>query len=81
MSSFKERNVECILAILKKQNPATTKEIMALRDLFPDLCAGCTSGGDVILAGKELVEQGIVEREWTSTGFVWKLMSNPDANT
>ena len=81
MSSFKERNVECILAILKKQNPATTKEIMAMRDLFPDLCAGCTSGGDVILAGKELVEQGIVEREWSSVGFVWKLISSPVEET
>ena len=81
MSGFKERNVECILAILKKQNPATTKEIMALRDLFPDLCAGCTSGGDVILAGKELVEQGIVERAWSSTGFVWKLIAHLDEDT
>ncbi|MHA2357498.1 MAG: hypothetical protein ACXABK_01855 [Candidatus Heimdallarchaeaceae archaeon] len=78
MSDFKERNLQCIIAILKKQNPATTKEIMAMRDLFPDLCAGCSSGGDVILAGKELVEQGIVERKWTSAGFAWKLISDID---
>ena len=78
MSEFKERNVECVIAILKKKNPATTKEIMAMRDLFPDLCAGCSSGGDVILAGKQLVEDGIVERKWTSEGFAWKLLSVPE---
>ncbi|MHA1396237.1 MAG: hypothetical protein ACTSSG_02205 [Candidatus Heimdallarchaeaceae archaeon] len=76
MSEFKDRNIQCILAILKKQNPATTKEILALRDLFPDLCAGCSSGGDVVLAGKELVEQGLVKRKWTSEGFEWTLIES-----
>jgi len=51
---------------------------MAMRDLFPDLCAGCSSGGDVILAGKQLVEEGIVQRKWTNEGFEWKLISDPD---
>ena len=78
MNDFKERNVLCVLEILKKKNPATTKDIMALRDLFPDLCAGCSSGGDVILAGKHLVEEGIVQRKWTSEGFEWKLVSKPN---
>jgi len=76
MSDFRKRNTECILAILKKQNPATTKEILAMTDLFPDLCVGCSSGGDVILAGKELVDQGVLEREWTSKGFAWKLLED-----
>ncbi|MHA1708047.1 MAG: hypothetical protein ACTSYV_03060 [Candidatus Heimdallarchaeaceae archaeon] len=76
MSEFKDRNIQCIMAILKKQNPATTKEILALRDLFPDLCAGCSSGGDVVLAGKELVEQGLVKRKWTSEGFEWTLIES-----
>ena len=76
MSDFRKRNIECILAILKKQNPATTKEILAMTDLFPDLCVGCSSGGDVILAGKELVDQGILEREWTPKGFAWKLLED-----
>jgi len=74
MSEFEERNIECVLTILKEKSPATTKEIMAMRDLFPELCAGCSSGGDVILAGKQLVEQGVVERKWTSEGFAWKLV-------
>ncbi len=78
MSDFKERNVQCILKILEKKNPATTKDIMAMRDLFPDLCAGCSSGGDVILAGKQLVEEGIIQRKWTAEGFEWKLISDPD---
>ena len=79
MSEFKERNMDCVIAILKKKNPATTKEIIAMRDLFPDLCAGCSSGGDVILAGKELVEEGIVEKKWIpSEGFIWKLLKNPE---
>ena len=78
MSDFKERNVQCILEILKKKNPATTKEIMAMRDLFPDLCAGCSSGGDAILAVKQLVEEGIVQRKWKAEeGFEWKLLSDP----
>ncbi|MCG3258659.1 MAG: hypothetical protein H7644_02860 [Candidatus Heimdallarchaeota archaeon] len=78
MSDFKERNVQCILEILKKKNPATTKEIMAMRDLFPDLCAGCSSGGDVILAVKQLVEEGTVQRKWKAEeGFEWKLLSDP----
>ena len=78
MSDFKERNIQCILEILKKKNPATTKDIMAMRDLFPDLCAGCSSGGDVILAGKQLVEEGIVQRKWKAEeGFEWKLLSDP----
>lgn len=76
MSDFRNRNTECVLAILKKKNPATTKEILAMTDLFPDLCVGCASGGDVILAGKELVDQGIIEREWTSKGFAWKLLDD-----
>lgn len=74
MSQLKNRNVQCIIEILKQKNPATTKEILAMRDLFPDLCAGCSSGGDVVLAGKELVEDGFVERKWTSEGFEWKLI-------
>lgn len=78
MSDFKERNTKCVIEILKKKNPATTKEIMAMRDLFPDLCAGCSSGGDVILAGKQLVEEGVVTRKWTPEGFAWTLVSNPN---
>jgi len=78
MSDLTERNVQCILKILKKKSPATTKEIMAMRDLFHDLCAGCSSGGDVILAGKQLVEEGVVQRKWTVEGFEWKLISDPD---
>ena len=75
MGEFKERNIKCVIAILKEKNPATTKEIMAMRDLFPDLCTGCSSGGDVISAGKQLVEEGIVERKWIpSEGFSWKLL-------
>ncbi len=76
MSDFKNRNIECVLAILKEKSPATTKELLALTDKFPDLCIGCTSGGDVIMAGKELVEQGFVERNWTSKGYLWKLIND-----
>jgi len=78
MTDIKERNIECVLAILRKKNPATTKDILAMRDLFPELCAGCSSGGDVILAGKALVEKGYVERKWTPRGFIWKLIKDPD---
>ncbi|MHA1303250.1 MAG: hypothetical protein ACTSQE_04645 [Candidatus Heimdallarchaeaceae archaeon] len=77
-SDFEEQNINCILAILRKKNSASTKEILALRDLFPELCAGCSSGGDVILAGKKLVEQGVVERKWTSSGFIWELIYDPE---
>lgn len=76
MNDLNNRNIECVLAILKEKNPATTKEILALTDKFPDLCVGCSSGGDVIMAGKELVEQGIVERKWTSDGYSWKLLDD-----
>ena len=76
MSDFNKRNIECVMAILKEKNPATTKEILALTDMFPDLCVGCSSGGDVIMAGKELVEQGILERNWTSEGYSWKLIDD-----
>ncbi|MCK4971823.1 MAG: hypothetical protein KAS52_00755 [Candidatus Heimdallarchaeota archaeon] len=76
MSDFKNRNIECIMAILKEKSPATTKELLSLTDKFPDLCIGCSSGGDVIMAGKELVEQGLVERNWTSKGYVWKLIND-----
>ncbi|MHA1687025.1 MAG: hypothetical protein ACTSYD_11585 [Candidatus Heimdallarchaeaceae archaeon] len=79
MSDFKNRNVECVLAILRKKNPATTKDILAMRYLFPELCAGCSSGGDVILAGKELVDRGIVERKWSRDGFLWKLVRDPQS--
>ena len=78
MSDFRKRNIECILAILRKKTPATTKEILAMTDLFPDLCVGCSSGGDVILAGKELVDQGVLEREWTSQGFAWNLVNDKE---
>jgi len=78
MGEHKDRNIECVLAILRKKNPATTKEIMAMRDLFPKLCSGCASGGDVVLAGKSLVERGIVERKWSSIGFIWTLVSDPE---
>ncbi len=76
MSEFNNRNIECVIAILKEKSPATTKEILALTDKFPDLCVGCSSGGDVIMAGKELVEQGIIERNWTSNGYAWKLLDD-----
>ncbi|MHA1114621.1 MAG: hypothetical protein K9W45_08100 [Candidatus Heimdallarchaeum aukensis] len=76
-SGFEEKNIDCILAILREKNPASTKDILALRDLFPELCSGCSSGGDVILAGKRLVEEGIVERKWTNSGFLWELVHDP----
>ena len=77
-SDFKEQNIACVLAILRKKSPATTKEILAMRDLFPKLCEGCSSGGDVILAGKELEEQGIIEKKWSSSGFIWELVYDPE---
>ena len=76
MSDFNKRNIDCVMAILKEKSPATTKEILALTDKFPELCVGCSSGGDVIMAGKELVEQGILERKWTSEGYSWTLIDD-----
>ena len=76
-SDFTEHNLACVLAILREKSPASTKEILAMRDLFPKLCAGCSSGGDVILAGKELEEQGIIEKKWSAGGFVWTLVNDP----
>ncbi len=75
-NNSEQNNINCVLAILKKKNPASTKEILAMRDLFPELCSGCASGGDVILAGKKLEEQGIVKKKWTKSGFMWELVSD-----
>lgn len=71
-----ESNKQCFLAILQhSQTKLRTQEILDLTDTFPDLCRGCKSGSDVILAGMKLFKEGKINREIGKGGYYWSLIT------
>jgi len=69
-------NERCMLEILLKLGQATTKQILELKNSpeFRDICAHCVGSDDVMLTGKNLMAKGLVKREFTKEGFLWKLV-------
>ena len=70
-----QSNKQCFLAILQhSQKKLRTQEILDLTDKFPELCTGCKSGSDVILAGMKLLKEGKINREIGKGGYYWFLV-------
>ena len=70
------KNEECFIAILKSEPiPLKTEEILEKTELYPNLCSGCKSGNDVILAGQKLLKKGVIKREIGKGGFRWSLVT------
>jgi predicted RND superfamily exporter protein len=69
-------NERCMIEILLKVGQATTKQLLELKNApeFKDICAHCVGSDDVMLTGKNLMEKGVVKREFTKEGFLWKLV-------
>lgn len=70
------KNEACFLYILDQHgNDLSTKQILDFAKLYPDLCYGCTSGSEVIMAGMSLMKKQQVERNIAKGGFRWSLMT------
>jgi hypothetical protein len=71
----KNQNLDCLLAILTNHGPSLrTEEILKYAKKYPELCKGCSSGTEIILAGKTLVKQNKISRNVARGGFVWTIL-------
>jgi len=68
-------NERCMIEILLKVGQATTKQLLELKNSpeFKDICAHCVGSDDVMLTGKNLIEKGVVVREFGASGYIWSL--------
>ena len=67
-------NQQCVITILRDHgDQLTTSQILDYTKNYPDLCRGCSSGTQVISAGIQLMEMGLIKREIGKGGFKWSL--------
>jgi hypothetical protein len=67
----------CILSILRKENPASTKRIIELASTpeFEKKCRDCRSGVQVYETAMKLYRAGRLRREAAAGGFIWALVN------
>jgi hypothetical protein len=65
----------CVLAILRKESPATSSRIIELAstDEFKTICGDCKSGIEVYETAIRLYRTGLVSRKPGPGGFLWTL--------
>jgi hypothetical protein len=65
----------CVLTILRKENPASTKRIIELASTgeFRELCRDCKSGVEVYETATKLLHAGLIQRHPGRDGFVWSI--------
>ena len=66
----------CVLKILRKENPASTKRIIELASTveFQELCRDCRSGNEVYETAVKLQQTGMITRTPGKGGYVWALV-------
>ncbi len=70
------KNAQCVLSILQDENNLTTSEILerARNPKFADLCTDCAGGDSFVVAANQLVEMGMIAREFGKGGYRWQLV-------
>jgi hypothetical protein len=66
----------CVLKILRKESPASTKRIIELASTveFQELCRDCRSGNEVYEIAVKLQKTGMITRTPGKGGYVWALV-------
>jgi hypothetical protein len=66
----------CVLRILRKESPASTKRIIELASTveFQQICRDCRSGIEVYETAMKLQQTGMITRTPGKGGFVWALV-------
>jgi len=66
----------CVLKILRKESPASTKRIIELASTveFQEICRDCRSGIEVYETALKLQQTGMITRTPGKGGFVWALV-------
>jgi hypothetical protein len=66
----------CVLGILRKESPASTKRIIELASTaeFQEVCRDCRSGIEVYETALKLQQTGMITRTPGKGGFVWALV-------
>ena len=74
-ANFADRQA-CVLEILRKENPASTKRIIELASTveFQELCRDCRSGNEVYEMAVKLQQRGMITRTPGRGGYVWALV-------
>jgi hypothetical protein len=68
------KNAKCVLHILKGKESLSTSEILELARSpeFADICEDCAGGDVFITAANQLVEMGLIRKEFGKGGYSWK---------
>jgi hypothetical protein len=76
MSGSKDDRELCVLSILRKEDPASTKRIIELASTpeFEKLCRDCKSGVEVYETAMKLHRAGLITRKPGPNGFMWGLV-------
>jgi hypothetical protein len=66
----------CVINILRKESPASTKRIIELASSseFQGICRDCRSGVEVYETAMKLQQAGLITRTPGRGGFVWALV-------
>ena len=70
------KNAQCVLSILQDEDNLTTSEILerARTPKFADMCTDCAGGDSFVVAANQLVEMGMITREFGKGGYRWQLV-------
>jgi hypothetical protein len=76
MSANSADRQACVLTILRKESPASTKRIIELASTveFQELCRDCRSGNEVYETAVKLQQTGKITRTPGKGGYVWALV-------
>lgn len=68
----------CVLGILRKESPASTKRIIELASTteFQEICRDCRSGVEVYETAMKLQREGLISRTAGKGGFIWALVKH-----
>lgn len=66
----------CVLSILRKESPVSTKRIIELASTleFDKICRDCKSGVEVYDTAMKLYRAGHITRKPGTDGFMWSLV-------
>lgn len=69
---------ECILSILRVENPVSTKRIIELASTpeFLEVCRDCKSGSEVYETAMRMHRLGLLNRDPSPGGFMWSLANS-----
>jgi MoaA/NifB/PqqE/SkfB family radical SAM enzyme len=69
-------NEQCVLEVLKIENPVNTKRFLQIAEELP-LCKDCKDENAVMTAAQTLIKMGLVERKFLKGKYIWSLAKQP----